>query len=136
MTKTGVPWEATVPDVITPLLRRYIDEVRPFFLARGDAQHAYLWTDSKGRPLQPVYLAERIAEATRKILGVSVSPHLFRDAAATSLARLSPQDAKLIRPLLGHQSFGVAERHYIQASMIEAGRDYAAVIDRLREGDR
>ena len=59
MTKTGVPWEATVPRLITPLLRRYIDEVRPFFLARGDAQHAYLWTDSKGRPLQPGYLATR-----------------------------------------------------------------------------
>ena len=136
MTKNGVPWEATVPPLITPLLRRYIDEVRPFFLARGDAAHARLWTDSKGRPLQPGYLAERIAKATRDMLGVSMSPHLFRDAAATSLARLSPQDAKLIRALLGHQSFGIAERHYIQASMIEAGRDYAAVIDRLREGDR
>ena len=70
--------------------------------------------------------------ATRPTLGVSISPHLFRDAAATSLARLSPQDAQLIRALLGHQSFGIAERHYIQANMIEAGRTYQAVIEQLK----
>ena len=40
-----------------------------------------------------------------------------------------------IRPLLGHQSFGVAERHYIKASMIEAGRTYSALLDQLREAD-
>ena len=134
MTKNGVPWEATVPPLVTPLLRRYIAEVRPYLLARGDAVHARLWTDSQGRPLQPGYLAERIAKATQDTLGVSISPHLFRDAAATSLARLSPQDAQLIRALLGHQSFGIAERHYIQANMIEAGRTYQAVIEQLKGG--
>ena len=132
MTKNGALWEAPVPEVIASPLRRYIDEVRPFLMARGTGWHNLLWTDGRGAPLEPGYLAMRIVNATRTLIGVNVSPHLFRDAAATSLARLSPQHAQLIRPLLGHQSFGVAERHYIQASMIEAGRDYAAVIEQLR----
>jgi integrase len=136
MMKAGVPWEATVPTAITPLLRRYIHEVRPYFLARGDAQHSMLWTDSKGKPLEPGYLAHRIGQATQALVGAWISPHLFRDAAATSLARLSPKDAQLVRPLLGHQSFGVAERHYIQASIIDAGRAYGTVIEQLRSAER
>ena len=62
-------------------------------------------------------------------------PHFFRDAAATTLAQISPESARLIRPILAHSGFGTAERHYIHAGSIEAGRDYAAVIRRMK-GDR
>lgn len=135
MTKTGVPWEAAVPKVIMPLLRRHIDEVQPYFLSRGSARHGYLWTDSKGKPLELNYLTQLIGRATQEMTGAWITPHLFRDAAATSLARLSPQHAALIRPLLGHQDFDTADRHYIQASSIEAGGRYASVIERLKEND-
>lgn len=133
MTKSGVPWEAAAPKVVEQLLRQHIDEVLPYFLSRGSVQHGYLWTDGKGKPLELDYLARLIGRATKKMVGAWISPHLFRDAAATSLARLSPQDAQLIRPLLGHQNFATAERHYIQASSIEAGGRYATVIARLKE---
>jgi integrase len=135
LTKNGLPWEATVPDVVAPLLRRYLEEVRPYFLSRGNRRHEFLWTTSNGEPLQSNYLGYRISKATAATLGTKISPHLFRDAAATSLARLSPKDALLIRPLLGHADFATAERHYIQATMIEAGRAYAAVVAGLKEGD-
>ncbi|MDQ3149416.1 MAG: hypothetical protein M3Q38_05770, partial [Chloroflexota bacterium] len=62
------------------------------------------------------HITQHIGKITRRFFGVSITPHLFRDAAATSLSRLSPQDAMLIRPLLGHSSFRTAERHYIHAS--------------------
>jgi hypothetical protein len=51
------------------------------------------------------------------------------------LARQSPGDARLIRPLLAHSSFETAERHYIQAQGIETGRDFAAVVARLTKGE-
>ncbi len=54
------------------------------------------------------------------------------DAAATTLARISPEAARLIRPVLAHNRFGTAERHYIHAGSIEAGRDYAAVVGRIK----
>lgn len=72
-------------------------------------------------------------QVTKRLTGVRIPPHFFRDAAATSLARLSPQDARLIRALLGHSSFGVAERHYIRACTIEAGRNYASVLVSLKD---
>ncbi|MDG1128829.1 MAG: hypothetical protein P8N68_06980, partial [Paracoccaceae bacterium] len=62
------------------------------------------------------------------------SAHLFRDAAATTLARISPESARLIRPVLAHSGSRTAERHYIHAQTIEAGRDYVAVVQRLKKG--
>lgn len=134
MTKTGVPWEAAVPPQIAPLLRRYIAEVRPALLARGRQAHNVLWVGKRGEIMGENYIGSRIGDVTLRLTGKRVSPHLFRDCAATTLARLSPESARLIRPVLAHSGFRTAERHYIHAQTIDAGRDYAAVVQRLKKG--
>jgi integrase len=134
MTKTGVPWEADVPSQIEPALRRYIAEVRPTLLARGGARHDVLWVGKRGEIMGQNSIGSRIGDVTLKLTGKRIPPHFFRDAAATTLARLSPESARLIRPVLAHSGFQTAERHYILAQTIEAGRDYAAVVRRLKKG--
>lgn len=135
MTKSGQPWEAQVPTSLAPQLRRYIEEVRPFLLRRGSALHDKLWVGEQGTALGYAAIGQQAASATLRMTGIRIPPHFFRDAAASTLARRSPGDARLIRPLLAHSSFGTAERHYIQAQGIETGRDYAAVLAQLTEGD-
>ena len=135
MTKNGRPWSAPVPRPLHPVLRRYVEEVRPWLMARaeGGAAHDRLWVMERGQPFEAQLPGNvRIGDATRRLLGVRVTPHLFRDAAATTLSRASPENARLIRPLLGHASFGTAERHYVHAGRIEAGRDHARLIETLR----
>lgn len=131
MTKTGQDWEAPVPNLLEPLLNTYINEVRPRLMERTGARHDHLWVTRFGSPLTYGQIKGRIPEVTRRELGIMLSPHLFRDAAATTLVRQSPKDALLVRPLLGHTDFRTAEQHYIHAKGIEAGRDHAAVIARL-----
>lgn len=131
MTKNGLPWEARVPELLVPVLRRYIEDARPWFLSKTGSAHDWLWVTDRGTPYDGNRLGMRIGKVTQRLTGVRVPPHFFRDAAATSLSRLSPENARLIRPLLGHSSYGTAERHYIQALNIEAGRDYAAVLAAL-----
>lgn len=77
-------------------------------------------------------MKDLLGEVTSRELGIDISPHLFRDIAVTTLVRSSPQDARLTRPLLAHASFGLVERHYNHARGIEAGRDYAEVINQLK----
>lgn len=132
MTKTSVPWEVTVPRQVEPVLRHYIDEIRPALLARGKLSHNILWVGKKGEILGMNYIGSLIGSLTLRHIGKRVSPHFFRDAAATTLARISPESAQLIRPVLAHSGFRTAERHYIQARTIDAGRDYASLIKRLR----
>lgn len=130
--KAGHPWEADVPAAITPLLRRYTTVVRPWLMQRHRQQHNFLWVTDQGKPLNSSYLGVKIALATLEVTGVRVSPHLFRDAAATTLTTLSPKNARLIKPVLAHSSFETAERHYIHAGSIDAGRTYAALIRKRR----
>ena len=135
MTKTGVPWEAAIPPQIEAGLRSYIAEVRPALLARGGQRHDILWVGKKGEIMTENYIGSRIGNQTLKLTGKRIPPHFFRDAAATTLARISPESARLIRPVLAHSGFKTAERHYIHAQTIEAGRDYASLLKRLK-GER
>lgn len=130
--KSGHPWEAEVPEIVMPLFRQYLSEVRPWLMQRHGERHNLLWVTRKGKPFTTGYLGARIALATTEATGVRVSPHLFRDAAATTLARSSPESAKLIKPILAHSSLETAERHYIHAGSIEAGRDYASLIRNMK----
>lgn len=136
LNKTGVPWEAEVPPQALTALRSYLETARPLLAARGDGQDISLWLDRTGERLSSAYIGPRIAERTLEMTGIRVPPHFFRDAAATTLARVSPQSAKLIRPVLGHSGFRTAERHYIHAQTIEAGRDYATLVKKLKEKAR
>ena len=56
----------------------------------------------------------------RTAFGRPVNPHLFRDVAATTLARDQPAQVRLAAPLLGHRSFSTTERHYNLARLTEA----------------
>lgn len=133
LTKTGVAWSCTVPEAIADLMRHYLAEVRPALMARGDATHDRVWVGDRGAPYQGDHFGSRIGDITEGLTGVRVTPHLFRDAAATTLARVSPVASRLIKPVLAHLGDGTAERHYIDASTIEAGRALASLVARLRK---
>ena len=106
-------------------------EDRPSGDLLGSSRDAF-WVTDFGNPFNGLSLRTRFVKITEQEIGIKVPPHFFRDAAATTLARLSPEHARLIRPLLAHQSYGTAERHYIQAKTIEAGRDHAEMIAQLK----
>lgn len=132
LTKTGIAWEAEVPEPAAGTLQRYLEEVRPFLMARFGQRHGKVWVDRKGRPYREHQLSVRIAETTLELTGKRIPPHLFRDAAATTLVRESPEAARLVRPILAHSRFKTAERHYVHARTIEAGRDYAKLLKKIR----
>jgi integrase len=91
-----------------------------------------LWVADTGLPLNYSYMGRRIPELTERMTGVRVSPHFFRDAAATTLARESSSASRLAAPMLGHTNIRMAEKHYNHAQCIEAGGSYAAVLERRR----
>lgn len=134
LTKTGVPWEVRVPECILLLMRNYWKNVRPQLMARGGKAHDFFWVGDWGAPYQPDNLGNRIGNITEQITGVRVTPHLFRDAAATTLSRHSPDAARLIPPVLSHTSNLTSQKHYIHAGSIEAGRGLAEVVRKRKRG--
>jgi integrase len=127
--KTGTPIEFAVPDLLNSYLAIYLDVVRPRML-RHPACTA-LWVSDKGGAL--VYGA--IGQVFRRLshrLGVWITPHDVRDAAATTWAISAPGHIGVARDLLAHADLRTTTRHYNRARGIEASRAYAHVIAEIR----
>jgi integrase/recombinase XerD len=125
-TKSGRPFEITVPENLVPPLKQYLQEVRPKFT--GADQHDGLWASTKGRPLTPNAISRIITERTREAFDQAVSPHAFRHSAATTIAILQPGRIGVARDLLGHSSLATTNGYYNKARSIDASRLYASVV--------
>ncbi len=138
-TKTHQPIEMPWPAALVPPLTTYLATHRPvlavlknrFAKPIGDA----LWVSSHGSPMTQMALYDQIRQRAQEGLGKAVNPHLFRDAAATTMAIEDPQNVRLVSPLLGHRDQSTAERFYQQATGLEAHRDYTDGLALLSKDD-
>ena len=137
-TKTGVPYENTLAEFLVEPMDQYLRVWRPILAARtgrwkrdvGDA----VWVSVDGSPMGQEGLSGRIELRTRQAFGKAISPHRFRDAAATTLVIADPARIKVSAPLLGHRSLAITDRHYIQATGLQAQRSFLQVIEEARRG--
>ena len=90
LTKSGLPWEADIPAPAADLLRVYLQKARPLLAARGGNAEDHLWLGRTGRMFGENYLRTIVSKGVERITGIPVSPHLFRDAAATTLRATAP----------------------------------------------
>jgi integrase len=129
-TKTREPIEVGWPADLECQLRRYLARYRPRLLGRGTSP--MLWIGRRGKPMANITVRVAIIGRMRDGLGVSINPHLFRDCAATTIAIEDPGHIGIASSLLGHSSTNTTDRHYRQASSINASRRYQAAITELR----
>jgi site-specific recombinase XerD len=134
-TKTKQPWEAEFPETLLPWLARYLEHHRPVLL-RGErgtepVDIDALWVSEIGTQLELGALATRIRIHTARAFGVSLPPHWFRDAAATTIAIEDPKHVRDAHLVLGHASLTTTERFYNQARSLDASRRHQAVLAEL-----
>jgi integrase/recombinase XerD len=63
----------------------------------------------------------RVHKLAKRWFGSSISPNLFRHAAATSMAIVDPHQVRLIAGLLGHRTLRTAERYYNKSAGARGG---------------
>ena len=128
--------EFPLPRQLTEPLRHYIEEVRPGFIRQHGRWKTdvgnRLWVGEGGSVLETRRIAARICRRTEERFGRSIPPHLFRDAAATSIAEQDPEHVQMIRAILGHASLATAESHYNHAGSLEATRRLQRAVADLR----
>ena len=86
-----------------------------------------------GQPMTKKNLGTLISKITLETLGVDVSPHLFRTAAATTAATYGSSTPHLASGILGHTDPRVTEEHYNRATTVNAAKTYAALIQQYQE---
>jgi integrase len=88
-----------------------------------------LWISSRtGLQFTTKNLGTLISKITLQTVGVDVSPHLFRTAAATMAAIHGANTPHLASGVLGHRDPRVTEKHYILATSIRAAEVYSEMV--------
>jgi len=130
--KERLPLEFTLPAAISLILDRYLSDERPRLL-RGNKTDL-LWISNRGGPLRSFSLYHNVKKLGREVLGVDITPHLFRDSLATSFAIVDPEHMLAASRALGHGSLETTNRHYNQAKMLEASKAFEEVIAEAKAG--
>ena len=120
--------ERRIPNSLNHAIGLYLNQARPI-LMRSSVDDNSLWISSRtGRRFTYKNLGTLISKITFQTLGVDVSPHLFRTAAASTAAVKLPQYPHLASALLGHSDSRVTDEHYKRMTSLIAGKVYAELV--------
>lgn len=126
-TKSRRPDERRVPVVLNRYIDVYLNQSRPVLLGPQPPMNALWISSTTGRAMTTKNLGTLISKITLQTLGVDVSPHLFRTAAASTAAVYGGKTPHLASALLNHSDPRVTEEHYNRASSMSAGKIYAEI---------
>lgn len=133
-TKEGRADERPIDDLINPVIDRYLSLYRPGLARTGDPPTALWLASNDGGPMTYSAVERAITETTRSTIGVGLSPHLFRVAAASSAAIHCRDNPYLGTAVLHHNHYKVTQNHYNYASGLSAASAYQEIIRRYRRG--
>ncbi len=129
-TKTGIAVEFEIPPLLLPYLCEYRDFVRPRI--NFDIGCTALWVSPKGGALSYAAIGGIFARHSARRLGIHLSPHDVRAAAATTWGVFSPEQIKVAQELLAHRDIRTTTAHYNRARGIQASRAYLKVLGKIR----
>jgi integrase len=128
--KMGAAIEFPIPELLESYLAFYLDVARRHLL-RGPSCAA-LWVNSKGGRLSYLAIGRIFSGRSKERLGIHITPHDVRDAAATTWALAAPDKIGVARDLLAHRDLRTTIRHYNRAKGVEASRAYRRVVEAIR----
>jgi integrase len=131
--KNRVPLEFEFDARTTEIIDEYIHEHRPQ-LMRG-LNHDYLFPGAGKERKSTKTLSEQISKLLWNELGLKITPHQFRHAAAYIMLMADPGNYELVRRVLGHRSIATTQNFYIGLESLEATRVFGEIVTRLERGN-
>jgi integrase len=126
-TKTHRLDERRISDFMTKIIDRYVEVHRPA-LSGNESESAFWISSTTRKQITVKNMGSLISKITLQTIGVDVSPHLFRTAAATTASVYGTRTPGLASGVLGHRDQRIADDHYIKASSHHAGNVLADII--------
>ena len=122
--------EVCLPENMTTLFDDYLQNYRPN-LVRGKIDEGFLFLNLKGDRMNGSSLCASIRNLSGRRIGVLLTPHLFRDAAATFISETQPEMAPMAASVLHHTRFKITQNHYIHGQQHLASIRFHEAIDDL-----
>ncbi|MEO3433619.1 hypothetical protein [Inquilinus sp. CAU 1745] len=126
-TKNNDPSESTVPVVLRPCVRAYLDRFRP--LLDGQAGDA-LWVSNRGAAMAVGSLAAVLRDHTKAAWGKGIGPHYVRTMYATSMGATDPRALAQVSIMLDHRNSQTVEIYRALATSTNASH----ALDRMTTG--
>jgi integrase len=111
---------------LSDLIDEYVHEFRPTLL-RG-ANGPWLFPGEAGRSKHSLQFSKQVTERIQKAVGIRISVHQFRHAAAAIYLKNRPGDYETVRRLLGHRDIGTTVRYYCGLQTMEATEQFGKLI--------
>jgi integrase len=124
--KTRTPIEFAIPALLLPYLDVYLTVCRPRLLRRPPCKA--LWISPRGEALRYGAIGDIVSRHTSRLLGMRLTPHDARDAAATTWALADPSKIRTAGDLLSHSDLRTTEKHYNRANGVQASRTLAKIL--------
>jgi len=128
--KTAIELDYPVPKILQQPISTYLEFARPRLLRQADCKA--LWVSAKGGPLSYSAVGPVVTRHSTRRLGIRITPHDARDAAATTWAIAAPERIGISRDLLAHTDLRTTTKHYNRARGVEASRAHARLIGERR----
>jgi Phage integrase family len=131
--KNGIDLNFKFDQPRTDLIDDYIHEFRPVLL-RG-TNVPWLFPGEGGQPKHKLQFSEQITDRIQRALGLRITVHQFRHAAAAIYLKHHPGDYETVRRALGHRSLTTTIRFYCGLETIAATEQFGKLIRERIEFD-
>ena len=133
-TKSRRADERRLPSFMKSYIDDYLSQSRPALLRSGAPTHAMWLSSVTDAPMRKKSIGVLVSKITLETLGVDVSPHLFRTAAASTAATYGGGGMPhLASALLNHTDPRITEEHYNRATSMNAATTFAQLIRTIRQ---
>jgi integrase len=126
--KNRVPLEFPLDAELSRLIDHYIQEFRPHLLDSTNNDQLFPGVRKTKRAINS--FGVRIARTVEENIGVRITCHQFRHAAAAISLRNDPGNYEFVRRVLGHKSIKTTRDFYIGLETMEANRHYGKILRR------
>jgi len=111
---------------LTDLIDEYIHEFRPALL-RG-TNSSWLFPGESGQPKHRLQFSKQITLRIQKAIGLRITVHQFRHAAAAIYLKHHPGDYETVRRVLGHRDIQTTIRFYCGLETMQATEEFGKLI--------
>jgi integrase len=126
--KNRVPLEFPLDAELSKLIDCYIHEFRPHLLDTTNNDQLFPGVRKTMRAINS--FGVRIARTVEENIGIRITCHQFRHAAAAIILRNDPGNYEFVRRVLGHKSIKTTRDFYIGLETMEANRHYGKILRR------
>lgn len=135
--KNGTHLKFPFSNEVTEFIDIYVREFRPTLLRKTNTPLLFPGRNGKGNAKLTTSLSDQIAKVTQRELGVRLTAHQFRHAAAAVILKHDPGNYEQVRRILGHRNIQTSINFYVGLETIESSKQFGEMIEQhLSNGGR